>query len=104
MERVVKANKIHTCDHCGGDIQKGEKYITEKVRVPVYDEDEKQTKVDYFLFRYHNRDCGIRLLNCLDWKEVLHNCNNGIHKPAKNIDFESTSEKIYCEWCGIELK
>lgn len=104
MERIVKARKIHKCVVCHGNIQKGEKYKHLRERYPEYDNNDKQIGVFYSEFRRHNKDCFPRLLNFENQKEILKNCNFGVHSPTYNLDPDCYDNTKYCKWCGMELK
>jgi len=41
---LVKARKIHKCDYCSENIQKGEIHEHIKMKVPKYDSSDKQIK------------------------------------------------------------
>ena len=99
-KKEVKANKIHKCEFCCGNIQKGEIYNHVKVRFPRYDSDDHQIGVGYAEFRHHKRDCYARLLNSPHRLEVLKNCNKGSHKPISDPSPDGNGD-MHCEWCGI---
>ncbi len=107
METIVKAQKIYTCEVCGGNIQKGEKHIHIRERHPrhvVIDFDlEKQVGVEYVSYRTHNRDCFPRLLYYINTVEIMKNCNYGEHKPTRDTDPNSCDDTERCEWCGKHL-
>jgi len=103
MVSILKARKIYTCAVCGGNIQKGEKYIHVKHRLPVYDSDDKQTGIEFYSYRTHNKSCFPRLLNFSNQKQILKNCNFGIHKPTWDRDPDSYNDSTWCEWCGRNL-
>lgn len=53
MEKIVTTRKVHSCDCCGAEIEKGTEARYYQVRVPKYDndfcnEDERQIGVEYF--------------------------------------------------------
>ena len=97
---IVKARKIHKCDCCNGNIQKGEKYRLRKERYPRYDDDENQIGVQFIQFREHKKDCYPRLLNFEDAKNILKNCNFGIHLPTYDMNPDSYDDTEWCKWCG----
>lgn len=101
MKKVVKARKIHTCCMCDGNIQKGERYVIDKLRVPRCDENENQIGVEYLEFKKHKRDCFPRLINYEYTKEILKNCNYGVHNFVYDMNPESYDDNEYCKWCGI---
>lgn len=88
---------------CDGDIQKGERHIHEKQRQPRYDADDNQIGIDYFECRSHNKDCFPRLSHFIDSKNIMKNCNFGVHKPTYDLGSDSCDDSEWCEWCGKEL-
>lgn len=107
METIRKAKKIHKCDFCAGNIQKGEKYIHAQYKIPSYEDEinpDLQTGIWYESTRQHNKDCWPRLLYSADAKNILKNCNFGIHKKTWDRDPDSCDDSTWCEWCGKELK
>ena len=49
--RFITAKKIWTCDHCGKDINPGDKYQFESGNGPRYDDDDKQIGIEYWSSR-----------------------------------------------------
>lgn len=97
---IVKARKIHKCDVCSGHIQKGEKYRLIEERLPTYDYDDNQAGVQFTRHREHNKDCFPRLLHFNDSKNILKNCNFGVHSPTYDMDPDSYDDTEWCKWCG----
>ena len=64
MEKVIKARKKYVCDHCGRDINIGDKYHFGKGKEPKFDDDfERQIGIHYYQYRLcFNRDV------CTEWK------------------------------------
>lgn len=114
MEKIVKARKIYTCEYCNGNIQKGEKHIHHKHRIPIYsskvqpkgfssfDVSDRQIGIEYYEGRSHNRDCFPRLGSVENSKHIIKNCNNGIHSKTWDTSPDSDGSE-WCEWCGKEL-
>ena len=98
--KETKAKKIHKCEFCCGNIQKGEIYNHVKVRFPICDNDDNQIGVGYAEFRHHKRDCYSVLLNSSYPSKVLKNCNKGIHNPISDPNPDGNGD-THCEWCGI---
>ena len=103
METIRKARKIYTCVYCNGNIQKGEKYIHTQLRFAKTDNDDNQIGIEFQNYRTHNKNCFPRLLHFSDSRNILKNCNKGIHSPTYDADPDSCDMSIWCEWCGIEL-
>lgn len=115
MEKIVKARKIHTCNICEGNIQKGEKHIFYKYKEGLYDDEDKQISIEYKTFRHHIRDCFHRsdFLGRKGMKIMWDNCGRGNHKwineelpgPWYNEcgEMEPTG-KIKCDYCGVYKK
>ena len=100
MERIVRARKIYKCVVCSGNIQHGEKYIHAKEKHPKYANDEKQIGVEFMEWRQHNKDCFPRLMHFDQAKEILKNCNFGVHSPVYDMDPDSCDDTEWCKWCG----
>jgi len=100
----VRARKIHKCNICGGNIQKGEIYEFQSWRRPAYLYDEVgypyQIGIYYDRHRQHIRNCYPELLSVPNPKQYLLHCRKGDHSHVSSI----FSEEVYCEWCGIEIK
>lgn len=103
MEKIVKARKVYKCECCNGNIQIGEKHKHSKIKASRYDDEDNQIGIKYFEFRSHNRDCFPRLLHLEKRKEILKNCNYGIHSPTYDMDPDTCDDNTYCEWCGKTL-
>ena len=99
----VRARKIHKCAMCCGNIQKGEIHERIKMKIPKYNINDAQIGIEYYEYRQHTRNCYQVLLNNHNTKEILKNCNFGVHDPIVNTDPDSCDDSIYCSWCGREL-
>lgn len=103
MEKLVKGRKVYNCIVCEGDIQIGEIHFIFNDRIPVFDENENQTGVEFISHRYHNKNCAPKLLYTYNAKEVLKKCRKGIHKETWDTDPDTMFFDSYCEWCGTNL-
>lgn len=101
MEKIIKARKIHKCDYCHGNIQKGNLYTLLSFKGPRFDEyGQEQIGIEYHKIKSHNYDCMpmIYQLNKSEFKKYMKECAMGNCKEFTSDIFGSSG--VFCVVCG----